>query len=100
MRYRYYNSDVHLLDLCIFSYHLHAQTLIWPMDPYYEQMEGVTDRRKRVMEKVYAKTANKTDVDGQGSCQGWPFNYPLDPIISEDARVYQWRPSFTRPTGT
>jgi hypothetical protein len=31
-----YDQTVHLLDLCILSYHLHAQTLIWPLDPYYE----------------------------------------------------------------
>lgn len=25
-------QEVYLLDLCIFSYHLHNQTLIWPLD--------------------------------------------------------------------
>jgi hypothetical protein len=44
---------VYLLDLCIFSYHLHNQTLIWPMDPYYEQLSSQKlrfGRRKDFME--------------------------------------------------
>ena len=106
MRYRYYNSDVHLLDLCIFSYHLHAQTLIWPMDPYYEQMvQSLGDRRERFMAEVRRKTANRSDLHGPGSCQGnqssgWPSNNTLEPIISKYTRIYPWHPSFTRPTGT
>jgi hypothetical protein len=31
-----YEETVYLLDLCILSYHLHAQTLIWPVDSYYK----------------------------------------------------------------
>jgi hypothetical protein len=57
-------SDVYLLDLCIFSYHLHAQTLIWPMDPYYEQMENASGRRERFMTEVRLQTANKFDLHG------------------------------------
>ena len=33
-----YNELVYLLDLCTLSYQLHSQTLIWPMDPYYERI--------------------------------------------------------------
>src|SRR5271166_1673423 len=104
---RYYNSDVHLLDLCIFSYHLHAQTLIWPMDPYYEQMElmgafAAEKRREIFMKKVREKTTKRTDLHGPASCQGdlssgWPSNEFLEPIISDYSRIYPWRPSFTRP---
>jgi hypothetical protein len=36
-----YHTLVHLLDLCILSYQLHSQTLIWPMDPYNERVECV-----------------------------------------------------------
>lgn len=99
-------SDVYLLDLCIFSYHLHAQTLIWPMDPYYEQMvQSLGDRRERFMAEVRRKTANRSDLHGPGSCQGnqssgWPSNNTLEPIISKYTRIYPWHPSFTRPTGT
>jgi len=54
---------VHLLDLCIFSYQLHNQTLIWPFDPYYEQWETALKdkinpskmgRRDKMMKTVHA----------------------------------------------
>jgi hypothetical protein len=114
-----YDETVYLLDLCILSYHLHAQTLIWPFDPYYEQMivkaiggEEVTgkasrERRNKFMEEVRAATdlsANlQEDLHGPGSCQGdsqagWAPNQLLEPIIANYAQIYPWRPAFTRPT--
>jgi hypothetical protein len=41
-----YEEFVYLLDLCILSYQLHAQTLIWPLDPYYEFSGDKTKRNK------------------------------------------------------
>ncbi|MBR9921103.1 MAG: lipase family protein [Bacteroidetes bacterium] len=33
-----YHPLVYHLDLCTLSYHLYAQTLVWPFDPYYEMV--------------------------------------------------------------
>ena len=62
-----YNLYVYLLDLCIYAYQLHAQTLIWPMDPYYEQWreskgsEGERGKRRYdFMDQVLVRAANIT----------------------------------------
>ncbi|MBO3457952.1 lipase family protein [Aetokthonos hydrillicola Thurmond2011] len=119
-----YEEIIYLLDLCIFSYHLHAQTLIWPMDPYYEELlyysnrgsaPEVTARRKNFMDGVRsnfkAPNTNETVPPGQnlpshiyrgpgslyGENNGWNNNNTLEPIISDYRRIYPWRPTFTRP---
>ena len=33
-----YDELVFHLDLCILTYGLYSQSLIWPWDPYYERM--------------------------------------------------------------
>jgi hypothetical protein len=110
-----YEEFVYLLDLCILSYQLHAQTLIWPMDPYYEELiyyaEGeLTERRSKFMEAVRHKFVNPYTNEVvpllhiyrgtgrlQAAGQGWYKNDLLEPIISDYCRIYPWRPSFTRP---
>jgi len=97
----YYLSDVYLLDLCILSYHLHAQTLIFPFDPYYEFSKGEA-RRNALMEDLRVASAGKFKLHGPGSCQGtkaagWDSNDGLEPIFSDYELIYPWRPSFTRP---
>jgi len=110
-----YDLPVYLLDLCIFSYHLHSQTLIWPMDPYYEQMRETggkplvdkVKRRVRFMSPVHAhqwlppgQQPGPTAYHGPSSCMNWlnTNNQHLDPIVSRYDRLYPWRPGFTRPT--
>jgi hypothetical protein len=92
---------VYLLDLCIFSYHLHSQTLIWPMDPYYEQWLGDSDSlRNSFMAKVHevATPANYPGLRGPSSLNSAPLsNRELDPIISDYSQINPWRPSVTRP---
>lgn len=114
-----YEELVYLLDLCIFSYQLHAQTLIWPMDPYYEQMvyydqdeKELKDRRYLFMNYIknnflppnheYSRENTRHIYRGPGSLKqqggnGWEDNPALDPIISDYRRIYPWRPGFTRP---
>ncbi len=48
-----YHQLVHLLDLCTYCYQLHNQTLIWPMDPYYDQFSGIKGRRNGFMAEVH-----------------------------------------------
>lgn len=97
-----YDELVYHLDLCILAYHLHSQTLIWPMDPYYEQMAGKglfgEERRQAFRQHVAAQFQRKPNCYGPGSIPGWPDNPLLDPIIADYRRIYPWRPSFTRPT--
>ncbi len=110
-----YDEIIYLLDLCIFSYQLHAQTLIWPLDPYYEQL--IVDQHKKPtawrkdfmagvrQHFVLPATDEATHAPhlyrGPGSIFGaanhWQPNDELEPIISDYSRIYPWRPSFTRP---
>ena len=48
-----YHQLIYLLDLCTYSYQLHNQTLIWPMDPYYDQFSGIKGRRNGFMAEVH-----------------------------------------------
>ena len=89
------------LDLCILAYQLHSQSLIWPTDPYYEQLlkekllktlatplpddEITTDKGRRRQEFiaevrrtfVHARTGTvqppnaNADYRGPGACMGW-----------------------------
>lgn len=101
-----YHPLVHLLDLCIFSYHLHSQTLIWPMDPYYEQWSSdwfgrrQRARRKEFMRQVHqvATPANYFGLSGPASLNSAPkSNLDLDPIIADYSQINPWRPSVVRP---
>jgi hypothetical protein len=103
-----YDEYVYLLDLCIFSYHLHAQTLIWPIDPYYEQWKeskGIDaddkNRRRQVFMKTFGKQlAQGHDWRGPGACSGKTNNDILEPVITDYKRIRPWRASFTRPDTT
>lgn len=82
-----YNEIVYHLDLCILSYHLYGQTLIWPMDPYYEQMSRKgTSRRILFMGRVVHGEYDKKDHD-----------FRLDPIRFNYDQINPWRPCFVKP---
>ncbi|MEZ5947248.1 MAG: hypothetical protein R3C04_10440 [Hyphomonas sp.] len=51
MRY----GPLYLLDLCILAYQLHSQTLIWPLDPYGEQVKSFVKWEETSEEKNYKK---------------------------------------------
>jgi hypothetical protein len=109
----YRTKSVYLLDLCIFAYQLHSQTLLWPMDPYYEQMEKISGQERRTFKKFVGNSeagfvSNLADFDandlrGPGQLvnrdekSGWLPNRFLDPIISRYRQIYPWRLGFTRP---
>jgi hypothetical protein len=102
-----YHPLVHLLDLCTLSYQLHSQTLIWPMDPYYEQLSSALlswepqfSRRKDFIERVHqvATPANFVGLKGPAKLNSAPTsNRDLDPIIYDYNQINPWRPSLTRP---
>src|SRR4051794_6454812 len=110
----YYNAEVvRLLDLCIFSYQLYAQTLYWPMDPYYEELSetslgdrlarqraGAEKPRQSFINRVHAR-APRGDFP---KCQGpgplknnLPSNPALDPTLCEYELIDPRRPGVTRP---
>jgi hypothetical protein len=108
----YSNDLIYLLDLCILSYHLHSQTLIWPMDPYYEQMVKRLGSRRNNFKTIVHQSANKfqNEKDGDGiplyhgpggffgtQNGGWQTNLSLDPIISNYNQINPLLPGFTRP---
>jgi hypothetical protein len=68
-----YDQTIYLLDLCILSYHLHAQTLIWPMDPYYEQM-----------------TKNKVDLQRTSANRRKRRNHLIDQMCVREERQSSW----------
>ncbi|HEY2380039.1 MAG TPA: hypothetical protein VGK48_02545 [Terriglobia bacterium] len=94
-----YHELVYHLDLCMLTYHLHAQTLIWPLDPYMEQVAtGMTDRRDTFMQETHAYfDPSKGGYRGPGAAAGWPSNVLLDPLITRYQRLYPWRPVFLGP---
>ena len=99
-----YHQLVHLLDLCTYCYQLHNQTLIWPMDPYYDQFSGIKGRRNGFMAEVHRRAAlPQGPYDGKhgpGVLNGLPSaqtNQDLDPIISDYNQINPWQPSVVRP---
>ena len=100
-----YEELLYHLDLSILAYHFYHQTLIWPMDPYYDQMSRKgTSRRDLFMEQVKnAPTLQPPLLHGNqgyrgpGNHQGWRMNTTLDPIITRYDRVNPWKPSLVIP---
>ena len=99
-----YHQLVHLLNLCTYSYQLHNQTLLWPMDPYYDQLSGPTGRRNGFMAEVHNRAANPqgpyAGKHGPGVLNGLPptqTNRGLDPIISDYNQINPWQHSVVRP---
>jgi hypothetical protein len=98
---------VHLLDLCTLAYQLHSQTLIWPMDPYYEQWSSELlkrqqlARRKEFMREVHrvATPANPNYIGCRGPAKlnsAPASNEGLDPVIADYNQINPWRPGLTR----
>jgi hypothetical protein len=95
-----YHQLVHLLDLCTYCYQLHNQTLIWPMDPYYDQFSGIKGRRNGLMAKVheYAAAQPKSSLlRGPGCLLSMITNKDLDPILSDYSKINPWQSSAVRP---
>ena len=47
-----YHPLLYHLDLSTLSYQLYAQTLVWPFDPYYEELSNWANDRAKYMKKV------------------------------------------------
>jgi len=98
-----YHPLVYHLDLSILTYQLYGQSLVWPFDPYYEEMG---DERAEFMTKVqgWAERTGAEQVDnavgldayrGPGVLSGFSNNALHDPIIYNYARIYPWGNNIT-----
>ncbi len=96
-----YHPLVHHLDLSILAYKLYAQTLVWPIDPYYEEMADRNGGREVHMEKVrdWAKTMGGEQIlnrpklggyRGPGILGGFEDNPRHDPIVFRYDRLSPW----------
>jgi len=81
------------LDLSVWIYHLYVQSLVWPFDPYYEDLAGLDTRRREMMDRVrgwavaqgriQAERAHGVwEVRGPGSLSGFRSNSLHDPILT------------------
>ena len=105
-----YHPLIYHMDLCILSYQLYAQSLVWPFDPYYEEEDSPHGDRKKHMAKVRAwASAQGNDQSGKGTSLshyrgpgvlgGFPDNSAHDPIIYRYDRIHPWNPTITNADG-
>ncbi|MHC4848814.1 MAG: lipase family protein [Planctomycetota bacterium] len=104
-----YHPVVYHLDLCALSYQLYAQTLVWPFDPYYEEMSNWDYDRTKYMRKVrdWADEQGAEQVRakaglgayrGPGTLGGYDANENHDPLLFRYDRLHPWVPSYTNPS--
>ncbi|MDF1695336.1 MAG: hypothetical protein P1U56_05875 [Saprospiraceae bacterium] len=103
-----YHPIVFHLDLCILSYQLYAQSLTWPFDPYYEDLNNLIWDRKNSMvdienwakKKGKEQVTNQTGLDsyrGPGVLGGFENNPNHDPIIYRYDLLHPWSHALCMP---
>jgi hypothetical protein len=95
-----YHPLVFELDLAILAYQVHAQSMVWPIDPFYEEHAGArgTSRetfmalvRSWALERGPAQVGLGLDsYRGPGALAGAPDNATHDPILYNYARIHPW----------
>lgn len=105
-----YHPLVYHLDLSILAYQLYSQTLVWPFDPYYEELNNMRWDRTQFMRKVrsWAGYEGASQVEsgaglasyrGPGDLGGFDNNEGHDPIVYQYSRLYPWSHTITNPDG-
>jgi hypothetical protein len=104
-----YNPLVYHLDLAILAYQLHGQSLVWPHDPYYEELSNKTKGRAGMIAKVKAwagQTGNAQIIApkldsyrGPGSLNGFANNSSHDPIVYNYSLLDPWNNSIMNAAG-
>jgi hypothetical protein len=105
-----YHALVHHLDLSILAYELYGQTLVWPFDPYYEEVADRKGSRVKLMENVraWAKAKGSEQVKtspklggyrGPGILGGFDDNARHDPIVFRYDRLHPWNRTLTQVDG-
>lgn len=90
-------------DLCILAYQTYHQSVIWPLDPWYEVLaRGATERRAYFMRRVHAfarTLPSRTDTTlyaGPGCVGGLGGqNTELDPILTSFGQIRPRDPALT-----
>jgi hypothetical protein len=106
-----YHPLVYHLDLSILAYQLHAQSLVWPFDPYYEELDIGARKRNTMIAKVrrWASSQGATQVAkpnglrsyrGPGSLNGFADNASHDPILYDYSLIHPWSNTLTNAAGT
>src|SRR5688572_759207 len=103
-----YHPVVFELDLAILAYHVHAQSMVWPLDPFYEEHAGGRGTsRETFMALVHAWADQRGPMQidgldmyrGPGILAGLPENATLDPILYNYARVHPWSDGISNNDG-
>lgn len=90
-------SDLFQLDLCVLAYQTHNQSLIWPLDPFYEEWARPgSSRRDNLLALLHSSSPHSGSehapvLRGPGTTRGWPTNTELDPIMFDYRMVEPWR---------
>jgi Lipase (class 3) len=105
-----YHPLVYHLDLSIFAYQLYGQSLVWPHDPYYEELAANGAERNTMIRKVQDWTQAQSAVQktksrglkgyrGPGVLNGFVDNPTHDPIIYDYSLVHPWSNTITNAAG-
>ena len=78
-------AHVFHLDLCVVASHVYNQSLLWPLDPWYETWSRIgSSRRDNMLAAVHELAADQSGSRGPGSTRaGWPTDHHLDPVLSD-----------------
>lgn len=106
-----YNPLTYHLDLSVLAYQLYAQTLVWPIDPYYEDQNNWDWDREKMLEKVRAwavyagqaqtgRAQSLADYRGPGILNGFTNDPAHDPILYRYSQLNPWSNSLSRASGT
>ena len=106
-----YHPLVYHLDLSVFAYQLYSQSLVFPFDPYYEELDNLHWDRTKFMAKVHtwanakgreqvARSSGLDSFRGPGALAGIDNNPLHDPILFRYDRLHPWSHTITNPGGT
>lgn len=95
-----YHPVVYHLDLATLAYQIYGQSLLWPFDPYYEEMNRSPAGRSSFMQSVRSwvteqsrsqgSSAALMRLRGPGVLSGFPNNMSHDPILYRYGNIYPW----------
>ena len=104
-----YHPIVFELDLAIYAYQLHAQSMVWPIDPFYEEHAGPRGTsRETLISLIRAWSAQQgleqvtTGIGayrGPGALAGLPDNASLDPLLYDYSRIHPWSDAISNNDG-
>lgn len=105
-----YHPLVYHMDLSILAYQVYGQSLVWPYDPYYEELDANKGARDGLMKRIadWAAQTGKKQIDskpgiagyrGPGSLNGFPNNGGHDPIVYRYGYINPWSNALNNAAG-